>query len=136
MSLAVAIIRSRSKGLEAEPKITYVHKLCSRRQAKEMSSEREKLTLFSTESGARILSKRSVLFESLRAMPLGKLRAEIGEVFFLNALAVPQRETFKIHASKLRLLACRRSSNYNDLPNMKTQRSAMSLKRLLPEIRD
>ncbi|GFY49692.1 hypothetical protein TNIN_397191 [Trichonephila inaurata madagascariensis] len=39
MSLAVAIIRSRSKGLEAESKITYVHKLCSRRQAKEMSSE-------------------------------------------------------------------------------------------------
>ncbi|GFX38893.1 hypothetical protein TNCV_4753691 [Trichonephila clavipes] len=40
----------------------------------------------------------------------------------------------KIHASKLRLLACRRSSNYNDLlPNMKTQRSAMSLKRLLPD---
>ncbi|GFW92913.1 uncharacterized protein TNCV_3495461 [Trichonephila clavipes] len=39
MSLAVAIIRSRSKGLEAEPKITHVHKLCSRRQAKEMSSE-------------------------------------------------------------------------------------------------
>ncbi|GFW21924.1 hypothetical protein TNCV_4822071 [Trichonephila clavipes] len=39
-----------------EPKITYVHKLCSRRQAKEMSSE--KLTLFSTESGARILAKR------------------------------------------------------------------------------
>ncbi|GFW31228.1 hypothetical protein TNCV_2578091 [Trichonephila clavipes] len=40
----------------------------------------------------------------------------------------------KIHASKLRLLACRRSSNCNDLlPNMKTQRSAMSLKRLLPD---
>ncbi|GFW67851.1 RNA-directed DNA polymerase from mobile element jockey [Trichonephila clavipes] len=42
----------------------------------------------------------------------------------------------KIHASKLRLLACRRSSNCNDLlPNMKTQRSAMSLKRLLPDTR-
>ncbi|GFT07563.1 hypothetical protein TNCV_4045301 [Trichonephila clavipes] len=40
----------------------------------------------------------------------------------------------KIHGSKLRLLVCRRSSNYNDLlPNMKTQRSAMSLKRLLPD---
>ncbi|GFW98024.1 hypothetical protein TNCV_1806751 [Trichonephila clavipes] len=40
----------------------------------------------------------------------------------------------KIHASKLRLLACRRSSNCNDLlSNMKTQRSAMSLKRLLPD---
>ncbi|GFS91507.1 hypothetical protein TNCV_1139411 [Trichonephila clavipes] len=40
----------------------------------------------------------------------------------------------KIHALKLRLLACRRSSNCNDLlPNMKTQRSAMSLKRLLPD---
>ncbi|GFT16587.1 RNA-directed DNA polymerase from mobile element jockey [Trichonephila clavipes] len=40
----------------------------------------------------------------------------------------------KIHASKLRLLACRHSSNSNDLlPNMKTQRSAMSLKRLLPD---
>ncbi|GFS96740.1 hypothetical protein TNCV_4754301 [Trichonephila clavipes] len=40
----------------------------------------------------------------------------------------------KIHASKLRLLACRHSSNCNDLlPNMKTQRSAMSLKRLLPD---
>ncbi|GFX40979.1 hypothetical protein TNCV_2216771 [Trichonephila clavipes] len=40
----------------------------------------------------------------------------------------------KIHASKLRLLACRRSSNCNDLlPNMKTQRSAMSLKILLPD---
>ncbi|GFU86365.1 hypothetical protein TNCV_246531 [Trichonephila clavipes] len=33
----------------------------------------------------------------------------------------------------LRLLACRCSSNCNDLlPNMKTQRSAMSLKRLIP----
>ncbi|GFU89395.1 hypothetical protein TNCV_1783771 [Trichonephila clavipes] len=32
------------------------------------------------------------------------------------------------------LLACRRSSNCNDLlPNMKTQRSAVSLKRLLPD---
>ncbi|GFU88285.1 hypothetical protein TNCV_846781 [Trichonephila clavipes] len=39
MSLAVAIIRSRSKGLEAEPKITYVHKLCSRHKQNEMSSE-------------------------------------------------------------------------------------------------
>ncbi|GFY24586.1 RNA-directed DNA polymerase from mobile element jockey [Trichonephila clavipes] len=40
----------------------------------------------------------------------------------------------KIHASKLRLLACHHSSNCNDLlPNMKTQRSAMSLKRLLPD---
>ncbi|GFX35143.1 hypothetical protein TNCV_2330831 [Trichonephila clavipes] len=40
----------------------------------------------------------------------------------------------KIHASKLRLLACLRSSNCNDLlPNMKTQRSAVSLKRLLPD---
>ncbi|GFY14283.1 uncharacterized protein TNCV_3614711 [Trichonephila clavipes] len=40
----------------------------------------------------------------------------------------------KIHASKLSLLACRRSSNCNDLPpNRKTQRSAMSLTRLLPD---
>ncbi|GFT17140.1 RNA-directed DNA polymerase from mobile element jockey [Trichonephila clavipes] len=40
----------------------------------------------------------------------------------------------KIHASKLHLLACCRSSNCNDLlPNMKIQRSAMSLKRLLPD---
>ncbi|GFW76953.1 retrovirus-related Pol polyprotein from transposon 297 [Trichonephila clavipes] len=39
MSLAVAIIRSRSKGLAAESKRTYVHKLYSRRLAKEMSSE-------------------------------------------------------------------------------------------------
>ncbi|GFW07228.1 hypothetical protein TNCV_3694211 [Trichonephila clavipes] len=58
----------------------------------------------------------------------------------MGRLALPLRfltETFrdvKIHASKLRLLACRRSSNCNDLlPNMKTQRSAMSLKILLPD---
>ncbi|GFT01091.1 probable RNA-directed DNA polymerase from transposon X-element [Trichonephila clavipes] len=40
----------------------------------------------------------------------------------------------KIPASKLHLLICHRSSNCNDLlPNMNTQRSAMSLKRLLPD---
>ncbi|GFY37667.1 hypothetical protein TNIN_71881 [Trichonephila inaurata madagascariensis] len=54
MSLAVAIIRSRSKGLEAESKITYVHKLCSRRQAKEMSSE------------TNVCSRRSLELESRR----------------------------------------------------------------------
>ncbi|GFW85712.1 hypothetical protein TNCV_853621 [Trichonephila clavipes] len=46
----------------------------------------------------------------------------------------PNERDVKIHASKLRLLACRRSSYCNDLlPNMKTQRSAMSLKRLLSD---
>ncbi|GFY21364.1 hypothetical protein TNCV_3994081 [Trichonephila clavipes] len=40
----------------------------------------------------------------------------------------------KIPASKLRLLACRRWSNSNDLlPNMQTLRSAMPEKRLLPD---
>ncbi|GFU48968.1 hypothetical protein TNCV_523301 [Trichonephila clavipes] len=39
MSLAVAINRSSSEGLGAESKITYVNKLCSRRQPKEMISE-------------------------------------------------------------------------------------------------
>ncbi|GFY44165.1 hypothetical protein TNIN_66891 [Trichonephila inaurata madagascariensis] len=38
-SLGTFTYRPSSKGLEAESKITYVHKLCSRRQAKEMSSE-------------------------------------------------------------------------------------------------
>ncbi|GFU43583.1 hypothetical protein TNCV_3728281 [Trichonephila clavipes] len=39
MSLAVAINQSSSEGLGAESKITYVKKLCSRRQPKEMISE-------------------------------------------------------------------------------------------------
>ncbi|GFV92331.1 hypothetical protein TNCV_3949411 [Trichonephila clavipes] len=34
----------------------------------------------------------SVSYVSLRAVPVGPLRAEIGVAFLLNALAVPQRE--------------------------------------------
>ncbi|GFY38529.1 hypothetical protein TNIN_285801 [Trichonephila inaurata madagascariensis] len=76
MSLVVAIIRSRSKGLEAESKITYVHKLCSRRQAKEMSSE------------TNVCSRRSLELESRRR---GKrrlrrcLKMQSVEEFFENS---------------------------------------------------
>ncbi|GFU94732.1 hypothetical protein TNCV_3386211 [Trichonephila clavipes] len=56
MSLAVAIIRSRSKGLEAEPKITHAPKRCSRRQAKENELRVSELILTSHCSATRGLS--------------------------------------------------------------------------------
>ncbi|GFW77375.1 uncharacterized protein TNCV_2497681 [Trichonephila clavipes] len=55
-------------------------------------------------------------------------RLESGRTKNSNQRATNNERDAKIHASKLRLLACRRPSNCNDLlPNMKTQRSAMSL---------